>query len=229
MPGTPLAAYSCDAGSGSTIIDDSGNSHPLTVASGSYTGSGHTNAGFQNILGTNTTGASGTVPAVTGSACTLMAWVNPSAIASGGIHFICGAMQTGGSTDFALWTQRSDFSTAGVLQGDARLGGGLVAANGAAMTVGTWAHVALTFDGANLKLWLNAVVAATVANAGTLSSSTTFYVAGMAPAGASSTGAVTVDDVRYFNTDESASMSTWMTTPVPGSVVADTSSFFAFF
>lgn len=229
MPGTPLAAYSCDAGSGSTIIDDTGNSHTLTVASGSYTGSGHTNAGFQNALGTNTTGASGTVPAVTGTACTVMAWIKPSSLPAAGAQLICGAMQTGGSTDFALWSQRGDFSTSNVLQGDARLGGGLVAANGAALTVGTWAHVALTFDGANLKLWKDGVLVTTVANAGSLASTTNFVIAGMNISGVSSTGPGVVDDVRYFNTDESASMSTWMTTPVPGSVAADTSSFFEFF
>ncbi|MFD9893329.1 LamG-like jellyroll fold domain-containing protein [Amycolatopsis sp. NPDC059027] len=199
------------AGSGSTIADDSGGGHPLTVASGSYTAGGHTGSGFQNTGGTASTGASGTVGAITGTTCTVMAWVKPSALPTNGVHLICGAMQSNGSTDFALYTQRGDFSTHNVLQGNARLGGGLVAANGSALTVGTWAHVALTFDGSNLKLWLNGSTVATVANAGTLNNNATFYVAGMASAG---TGAVTVDDVRYYDSNESANITTLMNTPV---------------
>jgi len=120
-------------------------------------------------------------------------------------------MQSGGSTDFAIYTQRGDFSTANVLQGDARIGGGLVAANGAALTVGTWAHLALTFDGTNLKLYKDGSLVTTTVNAGSLANTGTLYVAGFASAG---TGAVTVDDVRYFNTDESANITTWMNTPV---------------
>ncbi|MEV8610312.1 LamG domain-containing protein [Amycolatopsis sp. NPDC051373] len=205
------------AGSGATILDDSGGGHPLTVVSGSYTTSGHTGPGFQNVLGTNTTGASGTVAAVTGTACTLMAWVNPSSLPTNGVQLIAGAMQTSGSTDFALWCQRGDFSTHNVLQGDARLGGGVVAANGTALTVGTWVHVALTFDGTNLKLWRDGAVIATVANTGTLSSTTNFVIAGMNISGVSSTGPGVVDDVRYFDSDESANMTTWMNTPVTSS------------
>jgi hypothetical protein len=229
MPGTPLAAYSFDAGSGTTIVDDSGNSHTLTVGSGSYTASGHTNAGFQNSLGTNTTGASGTVPAVSGATCTVMAWIKPSSLPAGDAQLICGAMQTSGSTDFAIWCQRGDFSTSNVLQGDARLGG-LVAVNGTALTVGTWSHVALTFDGTNLKLFKDGTQVAILANTGTLASTTNFVVAGMNISGVSSIGPGVVDDVRYFNTDESASISTWMSTPVPStSTPVDTSGFFAFF
>ncbi|WP_326565061.1 LamG-like jellyroll fold domain-containing protein [Amycolatopsis rhabdoformis] len=205
------------AGTGTTVADDSGSGHPLTVVAGSYTASGHTGPGFQNSLGTNTTGASGTVAAVSGAACTLMAWVKPSSLPTNGVQLICGAMQTGGSTDFALWSQRGDFSTHNVLQGDARLGGGVVAANGTALTVGTWVHVALTFDGANLKLWRDGTVIATVANAGTLASTTNFVIAGMNISGVTGNiGPGVVDDVRYFDSDESANMATWMATPVSG-------------
>lgn len=207
----PIAAYGFSPGTGSTVPDESGNGHTLTVGSGSYTASGHTGPGFQNIGGGNTTGASGTVGAVTGTACTVMAWVKPNTLAAGGVHLICGAMQAGGSTDFALWTQRGDFGSPNVLQGDARLGGGPVAVNGSALTVGTWAHVALTYDGATLKLWLNGTMVASVANTNTINNSPTFFVAGMNGAG---TAAVTVDDARYFATDESANIGTWMATPV---------------
>lgn len=83
-----LAAYGFGAGSGSTVVDDSGNSRTLTVGSGSYTASGHTGPGFQNTGGTATTGASGAVAAVTGSTCTVMAWVKASALPVNGVHLI---------------------------------------------------------------------------------------------------------------------------------------------
>jgi hypothetical protein len=222
----PIAAYSFDAGSGSTIADDSGNGRTLTVASGSYTASGHTGAGFQNTGGSATTGASGTVTAVSGTACSIMGWIKPSALPAGGSHLAFGAMQSNGNTDFGIYTQRGDFSTSNVLQGDARIGGGLVAANDGALTVGTWVHVALTFDGTTLKLFKDGTQVQTVSNAGSLANTGTLYVAGISLEG---TGAVTVDDVRYFASDESASITTWMNTPVTGAAAADTSGFFAFF
>jgi hypothetical protein len=221
----PIAAYSFDAGSGSTIVDDSGNSRTLTVGSGSYTGSGHTGAGFQSTGGGATTGASGTVTAVSGSACSIMGWVKPSALPAAGIHLAFGAMQSNGNTDFGIYTQRGDFSTSNVLQGDARIGGSLIAVNGAALTVGTWAHLALTFDGTTLKLFKDGTQVASTTNAGSLANTGTLYVAGIALEG---TAAVTVDDVRYFSSDESASVTTWMNTPVSSSA-ADTGSFFALF
>lgn len=219
-----VAAYSFDAGSGSTIIADAG-AGTLTVGSGSYTGSGHTGAGFESIGGGATTGASGTVTAVSGTACSIMGWVKPSTLTAGGVHLAFGAMQSNGNTDFGIWTQRGDFSTSNVLQGDARIGGGLVAANGAALTAGTWAHVALTFDGTSLKLYKDGSLVTTVANSGSLANTGTLYVAGHASAG---TARVAVDDVRYYSDDQSANIATLMSTPVP-SAIEDTSGFFAFF
>jgi Concanavalin A-like lectin/glucanases superfamily len=208
----PIAAYSCDAGAGTTIPDESGNGRTLTIATGAYTQAGKNGlAAFGNTGGTASTGASGTVAAVSGTACSIMGWVNPSTLAASGVHLAFGAMQAGGNTDFGIYTQRGDFSTANVLQGDARIGGGLIAANGAALTAGTWAHVALTFDGTTLKLFKDGVQVASTTNAGSLANTGTLYLAGHASAG---TGRVTVDDVRYFSTDESANIASWMNTPV---------------
>lgn len=221
---TLVAAYSFDAGSGSTIIAD-GGAGTLTVGSGSYTGSGHTGAGFTNTGGGATTGASGTVTAVSGSACSIMGWVKPSTLTAGGAHLAFGAMQSNGNTDFGIYTQRGDFSTSNVLQGDARIGGSLIAANGAALTAGTWAHLALTYDGTTLKLFKDGSQVGSSSNSGSLANTGTLYVAGISLEG---TAAVTVDDVRYYSDDQSANITTLMNTPVP-SAAADTSSFFALF
>lgn len=224
----PIAAYGFDAGSGSTASDDSGNGHTLTIANASWTASGHTGPGLTNTA-SNNIGGSATVPAVTGSACSLMCWVNPIALPASGTNFACGVIQSGGSTDFAIFTQRGSFGTANVLQCDIRIGGGLLQIAGSALTVGTWAHIAVTFDGTNIKLYKDGSLVNTVANTGTVSMSTTFYVAGANASAALGTN-VTVDDVRYFSTDESANVTTWMNTPAGAAATTDDpSSFFAFF
>lgn len=208
----PIAAYSFDAGAGSTILDESGNGRTLTVGSGSFTQTSKNGlAAFESIGGGATTGASGTVTAVSGTACSIMGWLKPSTLAAGGIHLAFGAMQSNGNTDFGVYTQRGDFSTSNVLQGNARIGGGLVPANGSALTVGVWAHVALTFDGTTLKLFKDGSQVASAANSGSLANTGTLYVAGIALEG---TARVSVDDVRYFNTDESSRVAEWMNTPV---------------
>lgn len=192
-----IAAYGFGAGSGSTIADDSGNGHTLTIGSASFTASGHTGAGLTNTAANSTGASTSSMTVVTGTACTLMAWVKPLDLTSGSTHFICGAIETSGNTDFALFTQRGAFGTPDVLQGNVRVGG-LVAVNGAAMTLNTWAHVALTFDGASLRLYKDGSLVATVANAGSLNNSATFYIAGANPTAALDTDVV-VDDVRYYS------------------------------
>lgn len=212
---TLLAAYSLDEGTGTTAADATGNGHTLTLANATWDASGHTNAALTNTAAD--TGASGTVPAITTAAVTLMAWVKPLNLAAGTSHFVCGMMQGSGSTDLALWTQRGDFGTSNVLQANVRIGGNLTACNGtSALTVGTWAHVAVTYDGSNIRLYRNAVLETTVAVTGSVSFSTAFYVAGaLAAAGADSD--VVVDDPRLYNEVlDGTAINTAMNTPVTG-------------
>ena len=208
---TPVCAYGFSAGSGATAADDSGNGHTLTISNASWTASGHTGAGLTNTA-SNNIGGSSTVPAVSGSTCTLMCWVKPLALPASGTNFACGVVQSGGGTDLAIFTQRGSFGTANVLQCDIRIGGGLLQIAGSALTVGTWYHVAVTFDGTNIKLYVGGSLVNTVSNTGSVAHSTTFYVAGANTSAAFGTNVV-VDDVRYFNTDESANITTWMNTP----------------
>lgn len=209
---TLVAAYGFSEGSGTTAADSSGNNHTLTLSTASWTASGHTGAGLTNTVASSV-GASATVPSFT-SAVTLMCWVKPLDLASGTGHFICGLIQSSGNTDVGLFTQRAGFSTANVLQADVRVGGGLVAANGSAMTLNTWAHVAVTFDGANIKLYKDGALVTTVANTGAISTTTTLYVAG-ANASAGLDTDVVVDDVRLFDTAlDQATIATMKDTPV---------------
>jgi hypothetical protein len=224
---TPLAAWGFGAGSGTTVTDDSGNGCTMTLAgSAAYTASGHTGPGLTNTAA-NAPGGTATVPAVTGTGVTLLCWVKPLQLTAGGTNFACGVFQSNSNTDIAIFTQRSAVGTPNVLQADIRISGGLLTANGAAMTVGTWAHVAVTFDGTNIKLYTNGVLTTTVANTGTLSLATTMYAAGTL-AGVAAGTQVVIDDVQYFNSALTITdIVTAMNTPV--GVTADTSGFFEFF
>lgn len=195
---TPIGAWGFDEGTGTTAADATGNGHTLTRVNATWDASGHTGAALTNTA-TSNVGASGTVPAVTGTAITLMAWVKPLNLAAGTTHAAVGIFQVNGNTDIALFTQRGDFGTSNVLQADVRISGGLSSCNGtSALTVGTWAHIAVTYDGTSMRLYRNGVLETTTSNAGTISTDTTIYVAG-ANANAALDTDVVVDDVRLYN------------------------------
>jgi hypothetical protein len=212
---TLLAEWGFGEGSGSTAADAVGG-HTLTLANATWDASGHTGPALTNTAAD--TGASGTVPAITG-AVTLMCWVKPLDLAAGSTHAACGIFQGSGNTDIALFTQRGSFGTSNVLQADIRINGNLSACNGtSALTVGTWTHVAVTYDGTSIKLYRNGVLETTTAVSGTISLGTGFYVAG-ALAAAGTDSDVVVDDARLY--DQALSQPTIATlkdTPVGGTI-----------
>lgn len=204
-----LAAYAFSEGSGLTSADASGNGNTLTLNGTSWT-TGHTGSGITNTALTQ--GASSTLTAPT-AALTLMAWIRPLALTSGDTNFALGFLDNGGSTCVGVFTQRGDFGTSNVLQCDLRIGS-LIPAHGSALTVGTWVHVAVTYDGSAIRLYQNASLVDTVAASGTITSGDGFYVAGWNTGGVNDTD-VDIDDVRVFNSALSgAEVTTAMNTPV---------------
>ena len=172
---TRVAAYPLDEGSGTTAVDIA-NGHNLTVSNATWT-TGKNGSALQSTA-SNVIGASSTIPAITTNV-TLMCWVKPLSLASGGTNFACGIIQSNGNTDCAIFAQRGSFGTGNVLQADVRINGGLVACNGTgALTVNTYDHVAVSYDGSAIKLYKNAVLMTTTSISGTISFTTSFYVAG---------------------------------------------------
>ncbi len=207
----PIAAYALNENTGTTSADASGNSHTLTLNTTSWTSSGHTGAGLTNT--TATLGASTALLAPT-TTLTLMAWIQPLDLTSGTTHFATGFLDSGGNTDVAIFNQRADFGSSNVLQANIRIGGTLIALNGSALTVGVWAHIALTFDGTTAKLYKDASQVASVTNAGVVSTGDAFYVAGWNTVSPYPTNLI-IDDVRVFNTSlTQAQVSAAMSTPV---------------
>jgi hypothetical protein len=205
-----VAAWGFDEDTGTTARDSSEHNLPLTISGAATRVAGHTGGnGIANSGAGGATRASWTslsVPA------TIMCWARPTDLTAGTSRPLIGVWSgtdASTSTQFALWAQRSDFSTSNVLQGNVRVDGGLVAINHTALTLNTWVHLALSFDGSNIRLFRNGVEVNTVSNTGGITGGTYNFL--VVPA----TTNAQVDDVRVFNAALSAAeVTNFMNDPV---------------
>jgi hypothetical protein len=125
-----------------------------------------------------------------------MCWAKPTDLTAGTSRPLIGVWSgtdSTTSTEFALWAQRGDFSTSNVLQGNVRVDGGLVAINHTALTLNTWVHLALSFDGSTIRLYKDGIEVNAIANTGGITGGTFNFL--VVP----STANGQVDDVRVFN------------------------------
>jgi hypothetical protein len=189
-----LGAWSFDENTGTTAADNSGHGHTLTLgASVSWT-TGHTNSAV-STNGENTS--------VHGSwsislPITIMAWCKPTDLTTNTNRLLFGIFDTAdasGNSEFVIWAQRGDFGTHNVLQGNVRIDGSLVPLSAAAaLTVNTWVHLALTYDGTNVRLYRDGVVVASSSTSGTIFPGAFHLVV----LGDSTHNYGVVDDVRVF-------------------------------
>lgn len=212
----PIAAYAMNENTGTTAADATGNGHTVTLFSATWA-TGHTGSGLTNT--TNITGAETVgVFSAPANVITLMAWVNPTSLPAGGSDIACGFFDNGGATEAALFTQRGDgFSTPNVLQGNIRINDTLTPISGSAMTVGTWTHIAMTYDGSNIKLYTDGSLVNTVAGTGTITPGDGLTICGpdSGNSGSSYNARLVIDDVRVFNVALTGSeITAAMNTPV---------------
>ena len=142
---------------------------------------------------------------------TLSAWINPTASQSGWRTI----MQS--QTD-AYFLNASN--SAGPLRpsGGGTFGAGTAYVSGpTASPVNAWTHVALTYDGTTLRLFVNGIQAATKATTGTIQATANpLWIGGNSPTASTSTGLI--DEVRVYNRAlTQAEIQADMSTPVPGS------------
>jgi hypothetical protein len=208
---SPMAAYGFSEGTGTTSADASGNGHTLTLNGTSWEPSGHTGSAL-----TNTTTAQGATSFFTNptAAITLMAWVKPLDLTTNTTHFGLGFLDAGGSTYVGIFTQRVDFGTHNVLQCDLRLNGTLNEYLGPALTVGTWVHLAITYNGSQAVVYKDGVAVSTTAATGAITTGDGLYVAGWSLSSPEDTDVV-IDDARVFNVAlTGAEVTAAMNTPV---------------
>jgi concanavalin A-like lectin/glucanase superfamily protein/Big-like domain-containing protein/PASTA domain-containing protein len=220
----PVLAMSFNEVSGSTATDSSGNGNNGTI-SGATRVTGQ--VGFGGALQFNGTSSIVNVAhsaslALT-SGMTLEAWVNPSANAgvSPNDGWRTVIMKERGTTGLAYGLYGNDGNTnpsrpAGYIRNN---NSDVEATAGPALPVGVWTHVAVTYDGTSIRLYVNGQLRSTQGASGGIAASTaplriggntvfsvpgTEYFAGL------------IDEVRIYNRALSAAeITTDMNTPLP--------------
>ncbi len=143
-----MAAYSFDEGGGTTVVDLSGNGNHGNVSNAAWTATGK----YGKALVFNGTNAVVTVNDSASlrltSAVTLEAWVNPSASVGGWRDVIYK-----GNDNYYL---EGSSDNGGVLAAGGTFAGANANLYGpGALPINAWSHIAATYDGAALRLYVN--------------------------------------------------------------------------
>ncbi len=158
-----VAAYSFDEGAGTTVFDASGNGNNGTIGGASWTSSGkHGNALVFDGVSTLVT-INNSASLQLGAAMTLEAWVNPGTmnnmwqdvIYKGNDNYYLEGVSANGSVP-AVGGTFASMSLYGT----------------SALPVNTWTHLAATYDGTTLRLYVNGVQVASRAQTGAIATST---------------------------------------------------------
>ncbi len=204
-----VAAYGFEEGSGASVADASGSGNTGTAANTSWSNTGK----YGNALSFNGTASRVTVPDsaalhLTG-AMTLEAWVNPLTVTSAWRDVI----EKGNDNYYLMATTTNASRPAG----GAIVGGSYGEAFGTTtLPTNTWTHLALTYDGSALRLYVNGILVTTTAKSGSITTSTNALTIGSDPFyGQYFTGLI--DEIRIYNLARTqVQIQSDMTTPVTG-------------
>ena len=190
-PSGLVAAWSFNAGSGTTVADVSGNGRTGTISGATWSTQGkYGNAlSFDGVNDWVTVADHNSLDLTTGM--TLSAWVFPTATT--GVRDIL--IKEGSNVDvYNLYARNG----AGRPESNVFVGGLNRMAEGAPLSANVWTHVAGTYDGAVLRLFINGVQAASQSIAGAISVSTgPLRIGGNSIWGEFFQGRI--DDVRVYN------------------------------
>jgi glucose/arabinose dehydrogenase/fibronectin type 3 domain-containing protein len=216
-PATPapvglVAGYSFDAGSGTTVSDVSGSGNTGTI-----TGAMWTNGKYGGALAFDGAGAVVRIPAAPslnlGTAMTLAAWIQPTAAQSGWRTIMQRETE-------AYFLNASNGSGTNVPAGGATTGGDTTVVTGTSTApVGVWTHVAMTYDGSSLRLYVNGTLVRTTGAGGAVQTTANpLWIGGNSPYGEHFAGLI--DEARVYNralsaTEIQSAMATPLVPPVP--------------
>jgi hypothetical protein len=166
---TLVAAYSFDAGSGATLADASGKGNSGTISGATWTASGKYGKAltFDGVNDWVTVNDSSTLDL--SSTMTIEAWVFPTAI-NGWESVIL--KEANGDLAYGLYSDNNGNDSGGPRRPivSVRQGGNTYWTPGAAqVALNNWSHLAATFDGSNLKMYVNGTLASTLSAPGSIS------------------------------------------------------------
>ncbi|HXE12539.1 MAG TPA: LamG-like jellyroll fold domain-containing protein [Bryobacteraceae bacterium] len=190
-PSGLVAAYNFNEGAGTLVADSSGNGNTGTIANATWTTSGK----FGNALVFNGTNArvniSDSVSLHLSSAMTVEAWINPSAVTSAWRDVIYKGLD---SIYLEATSDRSKVPAAG-----GTFGGNDIAAFGtSALALNIWVHLAETYDGSTVRLYVNGVLVSSLAQTGAIApSAKPLQIGGDSDWGQYFKG--TIDEIRIYN------------------------------
>ena len=191
-----VAAYNFDQGVGTILSDRSGNANNGTVSGATWSTSGKYGGAlaFDGVNDIVSVSDSASLDLTTGM--TLEAWTNPSALGSGSSNWRTTAFkQQPGGMVYALYANNGSGARPA---GQVNIGGERNVVGTAQLPLDVWTHLAVTYDGGSLKLYVNGTQAASTTVGGSISVST----------GALTIGGNTVwsewfqgriDDMRIYN------------------------------
>jgi hypothetical protein len=190
-PAGLVASYSFNEGSGTTLIDRSGTGHTGTIAGAAWTTQGKFGGAlsFDGINDWVTVNDANALDLTTGM--TLEAWVRPTSLASWRTVLV--KQRTGGLV-YSLYAS-NDRSLA---ESDIKIDDELGTAAQTALAVNTWAHVAVTYDGSHLRLFVNGIQVSSREMSGPMTTSTgVLRIGGNSVWGEYFAGRI--DEIRIYN------------------------------
>jgi glucose/arabinose dehydrogenase len=207
----PVAAYGFNEGTGTAVADASGAGNHGTASSTSWAPLGRYGSALSFTSGASWVTVPDSASLDLTNGVTLEAWINPSALAGSWRTVIF--KQTGGGMAYALFAANGSNRPAGQVQ----IGGEQNAVGPAALALNTWTHLATTYDGAALRLYVNGNQVASRAQTGSAAVST-----GVLRIGGNSIWSEPfrglIDEVRIYDRALApAEIQADMTTPVGGS------------
>jgi glucose/arabinose dehydrogenase/PKD repeat protein/chitodextrinase len=194
VPATPqglVGAWAFSEGSGSTTADASGNGNVGTITNATWSTQGR----YGNALSFNGTSSVVRVPSAASlnltTGMTLSAWIRPTASQSGWRTIV----QRQADAYFVTSSNDQPMRPAG----GGTIGGGVRFVGGpTANPLNTWTHVAVSFDGNQLRLYVNGTQVATRGANGTIQTvANPLWIGGNQPYGEYFQGLI--DEVRVYN------------------------------